>query len=90
MYFTPTRGKRQAWQAFSRAELCGELPLSHIGTIWHYIGTIFNQLHEIDRKGTIDGRKLQETQRGENDGRTVFEIPDKIYFINEKRACPSF
>lgn len=23
MYFTPTRGKRQAWQAFSRAEGCG-------------------------------------------------------------------
>ena len=62
---------------FPRRIVSGELPLFHIGTI-------FNQLHEIDRKGTIDGRKLQETQRGENDGRTVFEIPDEIYLVKDK------
>lgn len=69
---------------FPRGTVGGELPFFHIGTIWHYIGTIFNQLHEIDRKGTIGGRKLQETQRGENDGRTIFEIPDEIHLVNEK------
>lgn len=69
---------------FPRGIVSGELPLSHIGTIWRYIGTIFNQLRKIDRKDTIGSRKLLETQRGENDGRTVFEIPDEIYLVNEK------